>query len=352
MKKTAKIWEAAVIGGGIAGLSAAIYLGRAQRDAVVIDSNRSLALWEPEVQNYLGFPEGISGLELLKRGRRQAVRYGVTMVNDEIVDARWVKDTFRLEGRRGVYRACRILLATGLYHRPPEIPKVKECLGHSMFFCKDCDGHRVRGKRIAVLGTNNEAVEYCLGMLLFSSCVVLLTNGRKPQWDKRHAAWITEYKIPVYREQIIDVTTRGCQVVSVRFGAQTQTAVDAIFTTRGDVYHNNLGRALGVRVGREGDIIVDYCQRTSVPRVYAAGCITPANCQMVIAAGEGAAAAQAINRDLFEESLRNRTLRLYRAEQLSGRMTIPEKIRRKRGPRPANPGKFNPRSKRRLKAKG
>ena len=70
-----------------------------------------------------------------------------------------------------------MLLATGIFHLPPEIPGVKECLGHSMFFCKDCDGYRVRGKRIAIFGANNEAVEYALGMLHYSACVIVATNG-------------------------------------------------------------------------------------------------------------------------------------------------------------------------------
>src|SRR6187455_3206673 len=76
--------EAIVVGGGIAGLSAAIYLGRAQRDALVIDSGHSMAKWEPDVENYLGFPRGVAGERLLKNGRNQAKRYEVDFVDDEI----------------------------------------------------------------------------------------------------------------------------------------------------------------------------------------------------------------------------------------------------------------------------
>jgi thioredoxin reductase (NADPH) len=79
-----EIWDAIIVGGGLAGLSAAIYLGRAQCHTLVIDSAKSMAKWEPNVENYLGFPQGISGLELLKRGRQQAKRYGVHFAADEI----------------------------------------------------------------------------------------------------------------------------------------------------------------------------------------------------------------------------------------------------------------------------
>ncbi|MDQ6624669.1 MAG: NAD(P)/FAD-dependent oxidoreductase, partial [Verrucomicrobiota bacterium] len=136
--------EVIIIGGGIAGLSAAIYLGRSQRDTLVIDSGHSMAKWEPVVENYLGFPDGVSGEDLLELGRRQAEQHDVRFADDEIRQVTREGEEFVLQGKRTRYRAKRILLTTGIFHLPPEIPGVKECLGHSMFFCKDCDGLRVR----------------------------------------------------------------------------------------------------------------------------------------------------------------------------------------------------------------
>src|SRR5437868_13961204 len=126
--------EVIVVGGGIAGLSAAIYLGRAQRDVLVIDSGHSMAKWEPVVQNYLGFPNGVGGEELLRNGRTQARRYEARIVRDEIKTVLARKTSFVLKGKRKTYRTRRLLLATGIFHLPPEVPGVKECLGHSMFF--------------------------------------------------------------------------------------------------------------------------------------------------------------------------------------------------------------------------
>jgi thioredoxin reductase (NADPH) len=317
--------EVIVIGGGIAGLSAAIYLGRAERDTLVIDSGRSMAKWEPEVRNYLGFPEGIGGEDLLTYGRRQARWHKAQFANDEIKSVARRKEGFVLRGRRTSYRTNRLLLATGIFHLPPKIPGVKECLGHSMFFCKDCDGYRVRGKRIAICGANNEAVEYALGMLHYSPCVVVAANAEKPRWSRKHAALLREYEIPVIREKITAVDYRGCQVRALRFRDKTEVKIDCIFTTRGDVFHTGLAKSLGARLDRDGQIRVDHCMRTSVPRLYAAGCVTPANCQMIIAAGQGAAAAQAINRDLFEESIADHSLRRFREAQLVKEKTVPEK---------------------------
>jgi thioredoxin reductase (NADPH) len=316
--------EVIIVGGGIAGLSAAIYLGRAQRDVLVIDSGHSMAKWEPVVQNYLGFPNGVGGEELLKNGCTQARHYGALFARDEIKTVSARKSFFVLKGKRKTYRAKRLLLATGIFHLPPEIPGVKQCLGHSMFFCKDCDGYRVRGKRIAIIGTNNETVEYALGMLDYSACVVVATNGARPIWDKQHARWLAEYEIPVARQRIRDVDHRKRKIYALEFAGDAAIRIDYIFTTRGDIFHNQLAKKLGAKLDPDGQIKVDQCMRTSVPRLYAAGCVTPANCQMIIAAGQGAAAAQAINRDFFEESLASHSLRRFREEQLEDEKTVPE----------------------------
>ena len=316
--------EVIVVGGGIAGLSAAIYLGRAQRDVVVIDSGHSMAKWEPVVQNYLGFPNGVGGEELLKNGRTQAKRFEARLIRDEIKSVSARKSTFVLRGKRKTYRTKRLLIATGIFHLPPEIPGVKQCLGHSMFFCKDCDGYRVRGKRIAIIGANNETVEYALAMLDYSACVIVATNGKRASWDRQHARWLEEYEIPVARKRISDVDHRKRKIRALKFVSGPSVKIDYLFTTRGDIFHNELAKKLGAKIDPDGQIKVDQCMRTSVPRLYAAGCVTPANCQMIIAAGQGAAAAQAINRDLFEESLATHSLRRFREDQLEKEKTVPE----------------------------
>src|ERR1043166_6986650 len=165
-------WDAVIVGGGIAGLSAAIYLARAKRRTLVIDEGKSLARWVPDVENYLGFPDGISGEELLGRGRAQARYYGAEFADDFIEELRHAPaNVFHLVGKHGVHEARRVLLATGIFHLPPDIPGVRDCLGHSMFFCKDCDGFRCEGKRIGIFGWNDEAAEYALAMLVYSPCV-------------------------------------------------------------------------------------------------------------------------------------------------------------------------------------
>lgn len=316
--------EVAIIGGGLAGLSAAIYLGRAQRDTILIDEAKSMARWEPNVQNYLGFPKGVGGPDLVQRGVRQAKRYGTRFYKDRVVKARRETDgRFVLAGGKREYACSRLLLATGIFHIPPDLPGVKPCLGYSMFFCKDCDGYRLHGKPVAIYGWNDDAVEYALGMLLFTPCVVIVTDGRPPSWSPQHATWAEEYHLPIHQERIVRVNRRGSRLRGLVFEGGQEVCVRALFTVRGDIYFNDLASSLGANLDNEGEVIVDLACRTSVPGLYAAGCVTPANCQMIVAAGQGAVAAQAINRDLFEESLANHSLRTYRHRQLRRQRTRP-----------------------------
>src|SRR5947199_9365050 len=100
--------EVIIVGGGLAGLSAAIYLGRALRDVLVIDAAESLAIWEPEVQNYLGFPEGIQGCELLRRGCQQARNYGAELIREEVDRIRRKDGRFYIHGKKAEFE-CRKL---------------------------------------------------------------------------------------------------------------------------------------------------------------------------------------------------------------------------------------------------
>ncbi len=310
MKKTtdSNVRDVIIVGGGLAGLSAAIYLGRSRRDTLLIHSGRSMAKWELDVQNYLGFPEGIDGNELLTRGTNQVSRYGVEIAEDDIQLLVPGKEFFELHSAGHAYQAKRVLLATGLTHLPPDIPGVRECLGRSLFFCKDCDAYRVRGKRIIIIGRNNEAAEYALAMLLYSPSVMICMNGRQPSWDSEHEGWLREYRIAVRPDRICAVEHSDGRLQALTFEQGEPVKIDAVFTTRGDVYHSDLAESAGAALDPEGQVIVDHCLKTSVRGLYAAGCVTPANCQMIIAAGQGAIAAQAINRDLFEESLHRHTL--------------------------------------------
>jgi thioredoxin reductase (NADPH) len=174
------------------------------------------------------------------------------------------------------------------------------------------------------MGATDEAVEYALGMLLYSPTVYIATNGEAPRWDDQHQAWLEEYQIPFHTGRVCSVAHEDKQITALCFEGGRELAADMLFTVRGDVYHNGLAVSMGAEVDAEGQVVVDDCHQTKIPGLYAAGCVTPANCQMVIAAGQGARAAQAINRDLFQEDLQNHQLRRYRQFQVRNHHTTPK----------------------------
>lgn len=303
-------WEVAIVGGGIAGLSAGVYLGRSRRRTLILDHGHSMAKWEEMVENYLGFPEGLSGAALLERSRRHALQFGAVLLDDEVRAIRRAGPDFMLLGRQREYRARRVLLATGLTHRLPAIAGAKDCLGKSVFFCKDCDGYRAQGRRIAVIGSREEAARYALSMLAFTPSVFIATDGERPGWSRPWPERLAEYDVDVRTERVMELCQRGGAVQRLRFETGEERAVEAVFVTRGDVFHTHLVQGLGATEDDQGQLVVDGEMRTSVEGLYAAGCVTPANCQMIIAAGQGATAAQAMNLDLFEENLSNHALRV------------------------------------------
>jgi thioredoxin reductase (NADPH) len=172
-----------------------------------------------------------------------------------------------------------------------------------MFFCKDCDGYRVQNRSVAVYGWSNETAEYALAMRIYTKHIIIVTDGRKPRWNRRHGRWIRSHGLQVIRQTIRDVRQRRGQIRALVF-KDAEVPVEGLFTTRGDIYFSKLAENLGAKLNRTGEIVVGIKMKTTVNGLYAAGCVTPANCQMIIAAGQGATAAQSINRDLFEDSLK------------------------------------------------
>jgi thioredoxin reductase (NADPH) len=136
--------ECAIIGGGPAGLTAALYLARFRRQVIVIDGQQSRAELIPESHNYPGFPLGVSGVELLNRLRAQAKQYGVSIIHDEVKSLQQTADKFLLVSAKGSIRAATVLLATGVNDRKPEMGDVRAAtLAGAVRLCPICDGYEV-----------------------------------------------------------------------------------------------------------------------------------------------------------------------------------------------------------------
>jgi thioredoxin reductase (NADPH) len=297
-------YDCIIVGGGPAGLAAAIYLSRFNRRALVFDHGRGRST-TPEInENYLGFPDGIASLELRERGREQALRFGAAFIEAKVEDLRADEGGFVAVTDAAEVRGRTAILATGVEDWLPEFDNepARAYFGISLFWCITCDGHKVRDRRVAVVGADDEAATTALQFLNFTPFVSLITNraagddgiSDRKRGDLR-AHGVALHEGEVGRLEGDDGRMRAVDAGDVR------VELDFMFSMQGARPNSLLGQRLGVITDGDGYITVDIEQRTNIPRLYASGDVTKEYAhQIVTAAHEGATAAMTANYDLYE----------------------------------------------------
>ncbi len=295
-------WDVAVIGGGAAGLSAAVTLGRSLRSVVVVDAGEPRNAPAAGAHNVLG-REGISPLELLAAGRREAEHYGADIRRDRAVAARRRDDEFEVDlAGGGTLRARRLLLATGLIDVLPDLPGVRELWGRSVLHCPYCHGWEVRGQRIGVLGTSPLSVHQTLLFRQLSDDVTLFVHTMP---DPGEEAWDQVAALDI---RVVGGVVRGLRTEDGFLRAvlldDNEVLIDALavaprFIARADLYEQ-LGGALTEHPAGEF-IATGPMGRTDIPGVWAAGNVSDLSATVSLAAGAGVAAGAAINAELVAE---------------------------------------------------
>jgi len=298
-----KLYDCAIIGGGPAGLSAAIYLARFNRSVVVIDTEYK-GRWRTHEknENYLGFPKGIASKKLRELGKQQAKHFGAICKTDTIIEAHHKRD-FKLVGKKATYAAKTIILATGVTDIFPKFAHVNECVGRSLFWCITCDGFKSQDKNIVIVGHDENALTTALQFLNFTKNIVVLTNHNVGdiQLPRAIVADLAKHNIPIYEMTIKKVNSREGNISEIILQNNKKLACDMMFSLQGATPNTSLAKKLGVETAVNGFIIIDAEQRTNVKGVYAAGDVTRSYAhQIVTAAHEGATAAQAANFDLYK----------------------------------------------------
>ncbi|MBB3907983.1 NAD(P)/FAD-dependent oxidoreductase [Anoxybacteroides rupiense] len=305
-----KDYECIIIGGGIAGLQAAIQLGRYHHRVLVIDAQNGRSTLCRAYHNLLGWPDGVSGEQLRSSGRQQAERLNVHFVDDEIVTASKEEEQFQLMGKSGRrYEAKRILLATGIKDRIPPIPNLIPCLGTSVYVCPDCDGYEVTDKRVIVLGAGMAGANMALTLLYWTKEITYINHDGEdvaPELKRK----LQEQNIRYVREPIEAVLVKdGPLFGGVRLQNGTVIAGERGFIAFGNNQVNtNLAKQLGVERLENRHIPTDArTKQTNVPNVWAAGDIGVHSEQVAIAMGEGVQAAIWIHKSIMAE--KNASLR-------------------------------------------
>jgi thioredoxin reductase (NADPH) len=297
--------DVAVVGGGPAGLTAALYLARSLRSVVVFDCPvPGRADWAQTNHNYFGYPNGIKIETLADRGRRQAVRYGAEMIDLEVSSISRKGDRFDVRAGDHHTRSRIVILATGVVDRWVEFPGFERFIGRSMHWCITCDGYEMQGKRVVIAGDTAEAAEIALQMTRYTPSVTLLAGKRTPQVTPAIRARLEDQGVSFLRGRVASARERKYGMFrSVLLDTGEEIELDHLFSAFGSEPRSTLARKLGATLSANGHITVDTEARTSVPGLFAAGDVTRLfSHQVLTAAHEGATAAMAAEYDLFKSS--------------------------------------------------
>jgi len=291
-----------IVGGGPAGLTASTYLARFRRRIVLLDGGASRASYIPRSHNYPGFPDGITGHELLERLRAQAGRYGVEPVQALVDAIERDGDAFVVRAGNGAWRAPKVLLATGLVDKEPEMRNLREAIARGAIrLCSICDGYDVSDQAIAVYGDNASAVSHAIFMRTWSARVMALRAAGSGPFDRESRERAAANGVELVDETVAQVAVGDDGRPSVRLADGRTLAFDTLYPVLGCRNRSELATALGARCGPAGDIVVDAHMRTSVPGLYAAGDIVAALNQVSVAVGHAAIAATHIHNSLPPE---------------------------------------------------
>lgn len=303
--------DCVIVGGGPAGLTAAIYLARFRRKVVVVDDGNSRALWIPRSHNCSGFPEGIGGHELLSRMKKQAECFGAVLVSGRVERIDGEADSFLLHGSDFKLKSRRVILATGTVNRQPDIGAAthRRALDAGLLrYCPVCDGFEATDQAIAVLGADQRGVAEALFLRTYSNDITLLAAEEVEVGDddrkRLEAAQIRLETQPVAKLDFGDDRL----VAQLRDGREL--IFETLYPALGSDTNDALAQALGLEMGDGCCIAVDQKQRTSRKGVFAAGDIVHALDQISVAMGHAAIAATTLHNELRESdraSIESRT---------------------------------------------
>lgn len=292
-----------IIGAGPAGLTAAIYLARFHLSIRLFDSGTSRAALIPCTHNHAGFPEGISGTELLARMLDQAERYGAHRELARVTRiARVEGEGFAVTTDSHEYRSRAVLLATGVINiRPNGMDDTvhTEALAEGLLrYCPICDGYEVTDKRVAVIGTGEHGAAEALFLRGYTSNLTLIAPDAEHDLDAQCLAELEKAEIARINGPCGDYAIEGEQLVLDT--AEGRLGFDSVYPALGSGVRSDLAAEAGAMLSSDDCIVVDSHQRTNIPGLFAAGDVVKGLDQISHAMGEGGVAATAIRNYLAE----------------------------------------------------
>lgn len=293
-----------IIGGGPAGLTAAIYLSRFHLSIMVVDGGKSRASWIPTSHNHAGFPNGINGNELLDRMKEQAQLYGTRIENGQVTKLEREGDEghFVAEWGAGPVTARTVLLATGVTNRRPPIdPEVHDdAMARGLIrYCPICDGYEVTDRKVGVIGSGEGGTAEAIFLRGYTADLTLVAPDGPHELGAEEREQLGKAGVTLV-DGPIDAIEPGKECITVIAGGRRHDFA-SVYPALGSDTHTQLAEMVGARLTDGQCIGVDFRQRTSVDGLYAAGDVVVGLDQISHAMGEGGVAATTIRNDLAKE---------------------------------------------------
>jgi thioredoxin reductase (NADPH) len=300
-----------IIGSGCAGLTAAIYAGRANLTPIVLDGLQpggQLSL-TTHVENYPGFPDGIMGPELIENMRKQAQKFGAEFKAGAVTEVDVSRRPFKITVGKETYEAKTLIVAAGASARLLGLPGERELIGHGVSTCATCDGYFFRGKPIAVVGGGDSAMEEANFLSRYASRVYLVHRraefrASKIMIDRAKANSKIEFVVPAVVEQILAPKglVEGVRLRNPQTKETREITVDGVFVTIGHNPNTTVFKGQ-LEMDSNGYLVAKHGSLTAIPGVFVAGDVQDHRYrQAVTAAGSGCMAAMDAEKFLEEHS--------------------------------------------------
>jgi thioredoxin reductase (NADPH) len=290
-------YDVAVVGGGPAGLTAALYTTRLGLDTVLVNRGGGRAAMMQDTHNVIGITEDVSGVEFLRTAQEQVQAYGADYRRGFVSDIDREDDRFVLTTDDAALSARRVVLATGFSDAKPDPPLPPT--GRGLHYCLHCDAYMFVDESVYVMGHGDSAAYVAMIMLNFTDEVDLLLRGDDPTWSEETDRMLRAHPIDVIDAEITGMN-RGPDgwLESFEFTDGTTRKYRGGFPMYGSKYNNELAADLGCDRNDDGTVVVDDHGRTSVDGIYAVGDLVQGHNQIPVAMGQGAKAGIAIHMDL------------------------------------------------------
>lgn len=286
----ARSFDAVVVGGGPAGLSAGLWLGRYRRKTLIVDAGRQRNLTSHALHGY-ATRDGVRPEDFLEALRAEVRRYPtVEVVRDLVLEVARQSDSFGISMQGDSVTSSRLVLTTGVQDTPPDIPGFDLHYGRAIFHCSCCDGYESRDQDVLAIGWGEHVAGFALDLLDWGARVILVTNGETFEGDEDHRSTLAEHGIEIIEEKVEEILSEGETMRGVRLASGTVLPAARAFFSIAHRPRASLGRALGCSIDELGYLSVDEHGLTSIQDVYAAGDVTPGEQLVQTAASSGAVA--------------------------------------------------------------